>query len=227
MTAVNIFVSGTGIMCVTDTVMCSTDDRTPSALWRAKCKIYHENGFAIATRGSHFLGELVLRRAEKFSDIDSTVDRLGWYIAGFPDDQFIQAGCEAIEVFIMGYSNKLKKTISYYVKRTGGEFSDIITECLPLGYSFYPGIPDRIHARLPTHWDEEILRKVSLAQWRAGREVVGSLTIGGVMHLTEIREGCISQRVIGTYPDYDNLCSLFDDPCKDDVLFFRKVQENA
>ncbi|CAO3434189.1 hypothetical protein [Azospirillum doebereinerae] len=227
MTAANIFVNDTGIMCVTDTLMCSTGDCAPAALSHAKCKIYHEQGFAITTRGSHILGKLVSRRAKIFSDINSAVDRLGWYIAGFPDDCFEKVGCESLEIFIMGYSADTKIAASYYIKRTGGEHSDVITETLPVGYNFYPGIPDKILSRLPIHWNEEILKKASLAQWRADREITGSLAIGGVMHLTEIREGRISQRVIGTYPDYDNLSSIYDDPCRGDVLIFRKGRENA
>jgi hypothetical protein len=80
---------------------------------------------------------------------------------------------------------------------------------------------------MPSTVSEAQFIRLALAQWRVREQFMGSLCIGGVMHLTSVTTAGADQRIVGTYPDYAEHASEFGDPNAEAVAAFLAQQAAA
>ncbi|GLR80133.1 hypothetical protein HUE56_21505 [Azospirillum oryzae] len=219
MSVANIFFMPDRILCLSDTLTYEygEEDR-PAYLTDRKTYIFGR--FAVVARGNVPACRAVKSAMEDYSTIDSVL-RIGHDVHELIlDHKRTEAPTMAVETTIMGWSDEKGDLVAYRWEMPRGQDRVTFRE-LPrgmyLGPSFLTSSPP-----MPPDMDDARMVKVALAQHATAQKLGANMCIGGVMHTTEITADRIMQRIVGTYPDYDNHAAAFGCPNAEEVRRFRE-----
>ncbi|TWA55431.1 hypothetical protein FBZ84_12670 [Azospirillum baldaniorum] len=128
-----------------------------------------------------------------------------------------------VETTVMGWSDEAGDLVAYRWEVLDGAKA-VTFRTLPRGMHLAPGF-NTASSSMPPVMDDARLVRVALAQHATARRMQYNMCIGGVMHVTEITADSVSQRIVGTYPDYDQHAEEFGCPNAEAVAAFRTQQE--
>lgn len=174
----------------------------------------------MAQRGRAIIIDNIEEAACNCINIDELVEFMPEYISRLDLGNKIIGG-DGVQVFVFGLSPSERRPVAFKIARERD--ARVSVNRMANGYHFAPEIDKAgrsISGRLPQPATEEIMRRIAMAQWRIQNEMKIGLCVGGVMHLTELSGSRLDRRIIGLFPDYQELSSRFCDPIKDDVIEF-------
>lgn len=214
MSVCNIYVGPGVIMCLSDTV--SYEKKRPAALSEGKTYLFPGGGGAWCFRGRVRVGmsvEFFIKR-HNISSLDDLEDRLEYYSDILSDliedDNFG-------EITLMGHSENQSRlrAVRYRLLPEGG-LSDP-TEIGP-GIHLQPSPGSSV--KLPNVATQDTMVKLALAQHRVAKHFNMPMCIGGLMHLTTVTTYGAERRIVGAYPDYEDLKKQFDCPLTEEYRDF-------
>lgn len=223
MTVANFFVSERQAICLTDTLVYSTDGQ-PIGLKGAKCHVLPSGRVAVTGRGNCAFHKMIERTLFASDNVDEAEGLLSLALAALPNS--ITPNEKTLESYVMGYSPALGRVRVLFGLRDFYNDTAEVKE-LAAGYHFAPEIGSGIVERLPRPATDEIMRRVSLAQAKLNIAGRWKMCIGGCMWATTVTSDGISQRVLGIYPDYRKHARLGVDPDGDVALQYLAVGDEA
>lgn len=224
MSVANIFFMPDRILCLSDTLTYEygEEDR-PAYLTDRKTHIFGR--FAVVARGNVPACSAVKSALEDFSSVDSVLPIAHGVHELILDHKRTEAPAMAVETTIMGWSNERGDLIAFRWDIPKGGHSVTFRE-LPRGMYLGPSFLISSSPPMPPDMDDARMVKVALAQHTTAQKMGANMCIGGVMHVTEITADSITQRIVGTYPDYDNHAADFGCPNAEEVRIFRGTSRN-
>lgn len=199
MSVCNLSFSPDRILCITDTLVYAKG--VPIGLCATKAHAVGDR-FAWTGRGLSRLLAPFGRLLPEFEHVDEAA--AGAAEALDLADLESAPDFDGIELTIMGIDAAGRLGVRRVTRRPGSG-----TETEEIGPGVHLAPPPPAAVKLPPEADADRLMRLSLAQWRAKAHYMNWGCIGGTMHLTTIIPGRIEQRVVGHYPDHDELVARF------------------
>lgn len=217
MSVANIFFMPDRILCLSDTLVYDNDTGRPAYLCDRKTFVYGR--MAVVTRGTVPAGRAVNAIAEDYTDVDGARAVLDNAHALILEHKLNEDPTLTVETTAMGWSDVKGDLVAYRWELLDGQSTVTFRE-LPRGMHLAPGFNTALPP-MPPAMDDARLVRVALAQHATAQQMEYNMCIGGVMHVTEVTADSVSQRIVGTYPDYDQHAEAFGCPNEEAVAAFR------
>lgn len=200
MSVCNISFSTDRITILSDTLIYNADSK-PTGLSEGKTGT---NGrFAWNCRGSMAFCHpvAVVLSGDPERTLDQAVDGIRYFMANNP------VMPKGQEITLAGWSDTADRLRVVRLMRRCD--ADPVTETdIEPGIHLMPA-PRIVGVVLPDHATDEQMIKLALMQYRVQEKFDFKCCVGGLMHMTEVNRGGVTQKVVGRYPDYDLQYSRF------------------
>lgn len=219
MSVANILFMDDRILCLSDSMVYSGGEAV--GLCETKCRIHPGGRFATVTRGLTDVADVVDDwLADHAGDIEEAEAAIQDVLALAADVKASTRPDLRVEATLMGWSDRHRDLRIVQFRMTKARPGwDVVLLNRGLHLHPDPGAP----IPPPPHHHEAAMVKLALAQRAVlDRRGYKDMCIGGVMHLTTVTAGGVTQRIADTYPDYDADSARFGDPNAAEVAAFRQ-----